>query len=658
MSTVWNKIDSGLSSIYSNYLLVQKRGVEGVPHVHPAVAAGGRLNVSLQYTGDLAEIEALGFQTVSKGVSGLATGTVDLANLERLSAHPGVLKMSFGRARKPTLDKSVPDIKADEIWNLSGGVFSGSTGAGVIVGIIDTGVDIHHPFLRKTNANKETRILRIWDQGLEPEGGDTQPDPNFLSQGGPTYGVEYNRAQIMAALGGLANFRHRDCSGHGTHVASIAVGNGQDKFKFVGVAPEADLIIVKNLYLQNQPQINGADADYGLLFRDAVAYILNVAKNVFDNRPVVINASLGDSTAPHDGFTLDEDFLTANFEGAAGRCFVAAAGNDASTNEDGKITLPQHARIEFPDAGETVEIPFYLFDARTNKLEFNKCKMQDETEELFIKLYYPEGPTELSFELDLPLQSGGPIPGPAFGTAPPPTEFGFGRLCTMKHSAESDPLTFTGRGTVERRLFEIEITPRDHKHLVDVQYTLRVTSPGKLTAHVWCDKSDYGFLIVDPELPNVFIEDRFEIESPGGAKGIITVAAYSAERAGLPLTFFSSRGPLVNYGSPQAQPDKPDIAAPGLDVDAARSRDARPRRKKKNATTQPMNGTSMSAPHVTGAVALMLQKNRGLTATQIADTLKAQARPVVSATPEEAEARRREFGAGRLNAEDAFNNAP
>src|SRR5829696_8486504 len=146
MSSVWNKIDSGLSSIYSNYLLVKERGAANVPYVHPVVAAGGRLNVTLQYEGELAEIEALGFQTVSHGAPGLATGTVDLANLERLAAHPGVEKMSFGRARRPALDKSVPDIKANLIWTRSGDTFSGTTGTGVIIGVIDTGIDIHHSF--------------------------------------------------------------------------------------------------------------------------------------------------------------------------------------------------------------------------------------------------------------------------------------------------------------------------------------------------------------------------------------------------------------------------------------------------------------------------------------------------------------------------------
>ena len=655
MSTVWNKIDSGLSSIYSNYLRVKERGAENVSNQHPIVAAGGQLSVTLQYDGDLSEIEALGFQTTARGVPGMATGTIDLAQLERIAAHPAVLKISFGRKRKPTLDKSVPDVRANAIWHLSDGVFSGTTGQGVIIGVIDTGIDVHHPFLRETTAPFTTRILRIWDQGLQPQSGDNQPDPAFLSETTTTtYGVVYNRAQIMAGIAGLGNFRHRDCSGHGTHVASIAAGNGSDKFKFVGVAPQTELIIVKHVYLQNDP------ADAGLvprdrLFRDAVAYILNSVEHDFGNRPVVINASIGKNTGPHDGLTLDEDFLTKTFEGATGRCFVAAAGNDASTSE-GTVNFPQHARIAF-SAGDTVELSFLLLDQRKNRLEFNHCVMQDETESLLIRLWYPDG-ADLSFEVGLPLHSGGLITAPAFGAAPATHEFGFGRECVLTHSAEPSVLSFTGRGTVARRLFEMEIKPHNKKHLANVEYKLHITSTTSLTAHVWCDQGTYGFGIVDPALPNVFIEDLFEIEDPGGAKGILTAAAYDAEESGLPLTFFSSRGPLANYGTAVAQPDKPDIAAPGLRVDAARSEDARPRRSCSNSATVAESGTSMATPHVTGAAALMLQRNHSLTATQIADTLKDRARHIPSTTPPEDEQHQREFGAGRLNVEDAVNNTP
>jgi subtilisin family serine protease len=146
------------------------------------------------------------------------------------------------------------------------------------------------------------------------------------------------------------------------------------------------------------------------------------------------------------------------------------------------------------------------------------------------------------------------------------------------------------------------------------------------------------------------VEDRYLIGSWGGAANILTVAAYDAEAPGhtRPVASFSSRGPIAQYGGP-APPDKPDIAAPGVKVDAAMSSDAQRTTCKPNTTQK--GGTSMATPHVTGAVALLLEKNGLLTTTQIIDTLKTHLRLVPAPVTEE-------VGAGRLDVKDAFDHLP
>jgi subtilisin family serine protease len=645
LMSVWDKLDPSLASIYANYLRFKEHGASGVGQVHRVVAGGGRLNVSLHYSGDLRPIEVIGFQTVSKHVEGLATGTVDLVNLEKLAAYPGVLKMSFGRKPKLKLDQSVPDIGANQVWTFSSGSFSGSTGTGVIVGVIDTGIDVQHPFfVQLGSVPPQPRILRIWDQGLIPQNGESSPAATLLSGGSHTYGVEYNFAQIMAGFGGLSSFRHRDCDGHGTHVASIAAGNGQDKFKYIGVAPGANLIVVKYLDLQNTPQLNGADIDEDTQFYDAVSYILNVAKTVF-HQPVVINCSFGQSLGPHDGFTAQEDFLTKTFQGAVGQVLVQSAGNDAGSK--------QHAQIEFPAGGGSIDIPVDLTDTRTDKLESSKCQKANLTKTLTIELYYAAGGTQVAVALALPDNPATFVAGPTIGATNKSGTFGGGRSYEMSHSAESQPLTFTGRATVTRNRFQIDVTPKGFDHYLG-KYILRVSAPDAVKIQLWCEqpRSDYGFFIDDSGLGHVpaDVNDSFLIGENAGADNTITVAAYSAEDSGDPLAFFSSRGPLADYGSGLQQPDKPDIAAPGWQIDAANSHDARPKCKK-DVTIQ-MNGTSMASPHVAGVVALMIEKDVNLTVAQVMSTLKTAARP-----PEALESKW-EVGAGRLDAKSAFDQTP
>jgi subtilisin family serine protease len=709
MSTVWNKLDPGLCSIYASYL--RSREASTVE----------RVNVSLYYSEDLAGIEALGFETAASGPAGFANGTLDLANLERLAAHPGVVKFSFGQSRSLTLDVSVPNIRASEVWNRSGETFTGLTGKGVIVGVIDTGIDIHHPFFLTTTEPKTPRILRIWDQELEPQGADKSPDANLLS-GGATYGVEYDRPRIIAGLAGLGDFRHSDTQGHGTHVASIAAGNGQDKFKFIGVAPEADLIVVKHLALAKTPQVGGVEVNKEKLFRDAVAYILNIAKNVFANRPVVINASFGNQLGPHDGLTADEDFLTQTFGSASSRCFVAGAGNYGAR--------AQHAGINFGPTGGQVALPMYLYDERT-------ATDRSATYVLSIRLYYSPTVNPVTVSVTLPDKS--VIAAPALGSAPVgPVVFDGGRKYEMSHANDNTLLVFTGRGLVQRNRFDLTIHPNEFgRHLANEFYILTVGATEQVFVHMWCGTTEYdqGFRIgaygrvqtppdppvsgtmlllkpghaaafPDPKdatfhvevfgssgpaenmlvtgraldtltvvraqdgtsaravqvddsvhlvLPQgVSIVDTQQIGDPAGADNAVAVAGYDAETASLPLFGESSRGPLVTYKIPAGlhQPPKPDIAAPAVSIDAARSQ-GRIKLSKKRRPTTSMQGTSMASPHVTGTVALMLQKKPQLTAQQITNLLKTNVRtvsaPVTPLTADEA-------GAGRLDAKKTLDN--
>jgi subtilisin family serine protease len=109
-------------------------------------------------------------------------------------------------------------------------------GQGVLIGIIDSGIDYTSPIFK--NADNTTRIVSIWDQTIFS---DNYPFQTF-------YGTEYTRVQINEALQSenpLEVVPTMDEIGHGTMLAGIAAGNEVPESGFYGVAPDAELVVVK-----------------------------------------------------------------------------------------------------------------------------------------------------------------------------------------------------------------------------------------------------------------------------------------------------------------------------------------------------------------------------------------------------------------------------
>ncbi|MBE5961192.1 MAG: peptidase [Lachnospiraceae bacterium] len=198
-------------------------------------------------------------------------------------------------------------------------------GSGVLIGIVDTGIDYQNPLFQY--ADGTTRIYSIWDQNIQtgnlPEG--------FV------YGSEYTKEEINEALrqeNPLDTVPSTDTNGHGTFMAGIAAGNIDEENDFTGVAPLSELVIVKmkpaKQYLR----------DYFYIREDAtvyqetdivmgVKYLINVAQRV--KRPLVICLGVGTNSGGHDGTGILDEVLS-RFADNAGTCFVCPTGNEANSS--------------------------------------------------------------------------------------------------------------------------------------------------------------------------------------------------------------------------------------------------------------------------------------------------------------------------------------
>jgi subtilisin family serine protease len=176
-------------------------------------------------------------------------------------------------------------------------------GTGVIVGVIDSGTDFNHPDFKDSNGN--SRIKYLWDM-TKPLAANT---PTLFS-----YGQEWNNTQID-----LGQCTHNDLAsyGHGTNSTGIAAGNGYSFNKYEGMAPKTDIIVVAIDFTRP-----------GFVIADAVQYIISKAQVI--NKPLVINASIGDYYGSHDGTDLETQLINTMIANKPGRALVASAGNGGS----------------------------------------------------------------------------------------------------------------------------------------------------------------------------------------------------------------------------------------------------------------------------------------------------------------------------------------
>lgn len=215
-------------------------------------------------------------------------------------------------------------LEASGVFRIRSLPFFDLRGQGVLIGILDTGVDYTNPaFLYGDNT---TRIVSIWDQTIVSE----NPPLGF------EYGTEYTREQINAALQNedpLSIVPSTDEIGHGTMLAGIAGGNSVPNSNFYGVAPDAEFAVVKlksaKKFLREFFYIpEGAVCYQETDILLALTYLYELSLKL--NRPIVICIALGSSQGAHDGMgTLS--FYLGNFASTSKTGVVIAAGNEGNT---------------------------------------------------------------------------------------------------------------------------------------------------------------------------------------------------------------------------------------------------------------------------------------------------------------------------------------
>jgi subtilisin family serine protease len=568
---------------------------------------------------------SLGLEPVVPGIGRLRGGEAAIQSFSL--AHPS-LQVEVAPPLHTLLDRA-------GIW--TGALLArqqGANGSGALIGVADTGLDVTHPDFLDASGN--SRVAWLLDLSVPAYGKypDLEQKYGYTDNSGKQWGAVYQGSDF-AALTAAGMQLPGDDVGHGTHVTSIAAGNG-GQTEYIGVAPQATILFARVT----------RDATDAIINDDLVRCVQFLFDRAdFLGKPVAVNLSLGSDFGPHDG-TLDWEQALAGYVGPnfPGHALVASAGNSGDI-----ASAPVHESVEV-SKGSRMTVPIYTQGAKNGSLEVWIAMRSGAS--LSVGLDGPGGtwisPVANGKEAgkNTSAYAAGVINGSSASKSPVPADSS-GAVVVVSGAWPSGTyaVTLEGEGTADLYLEgegDVFVGPEPSgagfvSPVREGTINLPATNPSIVAVGCTTNRTSWTSIGGSMQSLSEPVLDAVGGEPVLDSNGQVSLRSVTEGE----VCWFSSAGPTLT-GVP-----KPEIAAPGGIVIGAMSSEALPggansiftatctaadgqsdpRCLQIDAHDAIAQGTSMSAPMVAGAIALLFQRDPTLTQDKIVSLLQAGEHP-------------------------------
>lgn len=609
---------------------------------------------------------------ISHTTKDIISAEIPIDELELISAMDEVIAMEGPGLLRPKMDTARHATQVDDLQ-------AGTTlvtpydGTNVVVGVVDNVLDYGHP-------DFGSRVQYLYQRGTST---DTECFSNGIAAGSCTINGQSNQYY------------------HGTHVTGIAAGGDAT---YTGVAKNADIMFYFFGTTTDSETSGTTDGSFSTVILEGVSKIFEKADEL--DKPAVVNLSVGTSLGAHDGTSLLEQGLTALSTAKGGRIIVNAAGNEqANAGSLSGTSAEDHV----DDIGG-IHAPISVADgtskaSRVAVIDSNSAVIN--VGGTYVDIWLTEGDADHCSIAVFGYTNGRS----SFSNTLAPAATSDASLASDDVPMSADtasPVIATG-GSVKASIAVDASDPRNSKPHAQILLEPSSSAANSVLGTMWFDVvvrasggtcSGNMWLYYDYVAYNDFLkgvtgnsvasaakvgyslidgDSQYTTTIPATASGVIAAGSYMPEKpisSGTSvwrgddgadhdqsvisdggtgtivgdLSVFSSLGPTVDGRT------KPDIVAPGEPIISTLNRGFT--RFSSSATVGGSHvkvvGTSMASPHVTGIVALLLQRNHDLTVDEVRAALRTGA--ATSGLTAKYSDNENSFGAGKVMALSALQS--